>query len=31
MAQPTRIRVLVGEDQPIVREGNVHILKDSGL
>src|SRR5215472_7476636 len=31
MAQPTRIRVLVGEDKPIVREGNVHVLKDSGL
>jgi CheY-like chemotaxis protein len=31
MVQPTRIRVLVGGDQPIVREGNVHVLKDGGL
>src|SRR5215467_10483508 len=31
MAQPARIRVLVGEDQPIVREGIVHVLEDSGL
>ena len=23
--------MLAGEDQPIVREGNVHVLKDSGL
>ena len=23
--------MLVGEDKPIVREGNVHVLKDSGL
>ena len=31
MAQPARIRVLVGEDQPIVCEGIVHVLEDSGL
>ena len=31
MAQPTRIRVLVGEDQPIVREGIVHVLQSSGF
>src|SRR6266496_591635 len=31
MAQPPRIRVLVGEDQPIVREGIVRVLQDSGL
>jgi len=31
MAQPPRIRVLVGEDQPIVREGIVRVLEDSGL
>jgi DNA-binding NarL/FixJ family response regulator len=31
MAQPARIRVLVGEDQPIVREGIVRVLEDSGL
>ena len=31
MAQPAPIRVLVGEDQPIVREGIVHVLADSGF
>src|SRR5258708_39985924 len=31
MAQPARIRVLVGADQPIVREGIVHVLEASGL
>ena len=31
MAQPPRIRVLVGEDQPIVREGIVRVLQDGGL
>jgi DNA-binding NarL/FixJ family response regulator len=31
VAQPARIRVLVGEDQPIVREGIVHVLTDSGF
>jgi DNA-binding NarL/FixJ family response regulator len=31
VAQPARIRVLVGEDQPIVREGIVHVLADSGF
>jgi len=31
MAQPARVRVLVGEDQPIVREGIVRVLQDSGL
>jgi DNA-binding NarL/FixJ family response regulator len=28
---PGRIRVAVGEDQPIVREGIVHILQDGGF
>jgi DNA-binding NarL/FixJ family response regulator len=31
VAQPAPIRVLVGEDQPIVREGIVHVLADSGF
>jgi DNA-binding NarL/FixJ family response regulator len=31
VAQPARIRILVGEDQPIVREGIVHVLQDSGF
>jgi DNA-binding NarL/FixJ family response regulator len=31
VAQPARIRVLVGEDQPIVREGIVHVLADGGF
>jgi DNA-binding NarL/FixJ family response regulator len=31
VAQPARIRVLVGEDQPIVREGIVHVLTDGGF
>src|SRR5260370_6246001 len=31
MAQPAGIRVLVGEDQPIVRAGIVHVLQDSGF
>ena len=31
MAQPPRIRVLVGEDQPIVREGIVRVLQDGWL
>jgi DNA-binding NarL/FixJ family response regulator len=31
VAQPAPIRVLVGEDQPIVREGIVHALADSGF
>jgi DNA-binding NarL/FixJ family response regulator len=31
VAQPASIRVLVGEDQPIVREGIVHVLADSGF
>jgi DNA-binding NarL/FixJ family response regulator len=31
VAQPAPIRVLVGEDQPIVREGIVHVLTDSGF
>ena len=31
MAQSARIRVLIGEDQPIVREGIVHVLQDSGF
>ena len=28
---PGQIRVVVGEDQPIVREGIVHVLEDSGF
>jgi DNA-binding NarL/FixJ family response regulator len=28
---PGRIRVVVGEDQPIVREGIVHVLQDGGF
>jgi len=28
---PGQIRVVVGEDQPIVREGIVHVLQDSGF
>jgi DNA-binding NarL/FixJ family response regulator len=31
VAQPAPIRVLVGEDHPIVREGIVHVLADSGF
>jgi DNA-binding NarL/FixJ family response regulator len=31
VAQPATIRVLVGEDQPLVREGIVHVLTDSGF
>ena len=31
MTQPAPIRVLVGEDQPIVRAGIVHVLADSGF
>jgi DNA-binding NarL/FixJ family response regulator len=31
VAQPAPIRVLVGEDQPIVREGIVHVLTESGF
>jgi DNA-binding NarL/FixJ family response regulator len=31
VAQPARIQVLVGEDQPIVREGIVHVLTDGGF
>jgi DNA-binding NarL/FixJ family response regulator len=31
VAQPARIRVLVGEDQAIVREGIVHVLQSSGF
>ena len=28
---PGQVRVVVGEDQPIVREGIVHVLQDSGF
>jgi DNA-binding NarL/FixJ family response regulator len=28
---PERVRVVVGEDDPLVREGVVHILRDSGF
>jgi DNA-binding NarL/FixJ family response regulator len=31
VAQPAPIRVLIGEDQPIVREGIVHVLADAGF
>lgn len=31
MSPPAQIRVIVGEDQPIVREGIVHVLEDSGF
>jgi DNA-binding NarL/FixJ family response regulator len=31
VAQPASIRVLIGEDQPLVREGIVHVLTDSGF
>ena len=31
MSPPRQIRVVVGEDQPIVREGIVHVLQDSGF
>jgi DNA-binding NarL/FixJ family response regulator len=31
VGQPERIRIVVGEDQPFVREGIVHVLQDSGF
>jgi len=31
VSPPGQIRVVVGEDQPIVREGIVHVLQDSGF
>jgi len=31
VSPPRQIRVVVGEDQPIVREGIVHVLQDSGF
>ena len=31
MGQSERIRIVVGEDQPFVREGIVHVLQDSGF
>ena len=31
MSPPGQIRVVIGEDQPIVREGIVHVLQDSGF
>ena len=31
MDQPERIRVIVGEDQPFIREGIVHVLQESGF
>jgi DNA-binding NarL/FixJ family response regulator len=31
MSSPRRIRVIVGEDHPFVREGIVHVLQDSGF
>lgn len=30
VSPPGQVRVVVGEDQPIVREGIVHVLQDSG-
>jgi DNA-binding NarL/FixJ family response regulator len=31
VSPPQQIRVLVGEDQPLVREGVVHVLQDGGF
>ena len=31
MSPPRQIRVIVGEDQPFVREGIVHVLQDGGF
>ena len=31
MSPPGQIRVVVGEDQPIVRAGIVHVLEDAGF
>jgi DNA-binding NarL/FixJ family response regulator len=31
VSPPGQIRVVIGEDQPIVREGIVHVLQDSGF
>jgi len=31
VSQPERIRVIVGEDQPFIREGIVHVLQESGF
>jgi DNA-binding NarL/FixJ family response regulator len=31
VSPPRQVRVVVGEDQPIVREGIVHVLQDSGF
>ena len=31
VSPPGQVRVVVGEDQPIVREGIVHVLQDSGF
>ncbi|HKP88394.1 MAG TPA: response regulator transcription factor [Thermoleophilaceae bacterium] len=31
MSNTARIRIVVGEDQPLVREGIVHVLKEAGL
>jgi DNA-binding NarL/FixJ family response regulator len=31
VSPPGQVRVVVGEDQPIVREGVVHVLQDSGF
>ena len=28
---PRQVRVIVGEDQPFVREGIVHVLQDGGF
>ena len=31
MGPPQQIRIIVGEDQPFIREGIVHVLQDSGF
>ena len=31
MTQQARLRVVVGEDQPLVREGIVHVLTEAGM
>ena len=31
VSPPPQIRVIVGEDQPFVREGIVHVLRDAGF
>ena len=31
VSPPPQIRLIVGEDQPFVREGIVHVLRDAGF